>query len=82
MHQRTVNSVGVQMTENMIESKFMRVFLVLIGALLIFTGPTYIPYILSNVLGLDYIASIVIGIVLLVVGILMIVYLAKKKVIT
>lgn len=82
MHQRTVNSVGVQMTENMIESKFMRVFLVLIGALLIFIGPTYIPYILSNVLGLDYIASIVIGIVLLVVGILMIVYLAKKKVIT
>jgi hypothetical protein len=85
MHQRAVNSVGVQMTEiqgsEFTESKFMRVFLIIIGALLIFAGPTYVPYILNSI-GLDYIASLVIGIALFAVGIIIIVYLAKKKVIT
>jgi uncharacterized membrane protein HdeD (DUF308 family) len=85
MHQRAVNNVGVQMTENhasgLTESKFMRVFLILIGALLIFAGPTYVSYILE-VIGLNYIASVAIGIALFAVGILMIVYLAKKKVVT
>ncbi len=77
------------MTENqdvsgtgLAESKFMRVFLILVGAALIFVGPTYIPYILSDVLNVNYIASISLGLVLFIVGILVLVYLIRKKVIT
>jgi hypothetical protein len=74
------------MTENqesgIAESKFMRVFLIIIGALFIFTGPTYIPYILADVLKANYIASIAIGFAVFIVGILIVVYLARKKIIT
>jgi len=64
------------------ESKFMRVFLIIIGALLVFTGPTYVPYILANVLGLNVLASKVFGFVVFIVGILIVVYLARKKIIS
>jgi len=64
------------------ESKFMRVFLIIIGALLVFTGPTYVPYILANVLGLNVLASKVVGFVVFIVGILIVVYLARKKIIS
>jgi len=64
------------------ESKFMRIFLMIICALLIFAGPTYVPYILADILGLNYVASLVIGLALFAVGIFMIVYLAKKKILS
>jgi pilus assembly protein TadC len=62
------------------ESKFMRVFLTLISALLIFAGPTYIPYILEAI-GLAYIAAIVLGVALFAVGLFMLFYLYRKKII-
>jgi hypothetical protein len=48
---------------------------------LIFVGPTYIPYLLSDILKVDYIASIVVGGLLFIVGLVMLVYLFRKKVI-
>ena len=68
--------------ESGIESKFTRIALTIVSVLLIFVGPTYIPYLLSSVLGVDYFASIGLGIVLFIVGIAMLVYLIRKKVIT
>jgi uncharacterized membrane protein HdeD (DUF308 family) len=65
-----------------IESKFTRVALIIIAVSLIFIGPTYIPYLLSNTLGFEYFASIVIGALLFISGLVMIVYLIRKKVIT
>jgi hypothetical protein len=44
-------------------------------------GPTYIPYLLSDILKVDYIASIVLGGLLFIVGLVMLVYLFRKKVI-
>jgi hypothetical protein len=64
------------------ESKFMRVFLIVIGALLVFAGPTYVPYILANVLNLNVLAANVVGFVIFIVGILIIIYLARKKIIS
>jgi hypothetical protein len=63
------------------ESKFMRVFLIMIGALLVFMGPTYIPYILANVLDLNVLASKIVGFVIFIVGILIVIYLSRKKII-
>jgi hypothetical protein len=63
-----------------IESKFTKIALTIVAALLIFVGPTYIPYLLTNV-GVDYFASIGLGAVLFIVGLVMLIYLIRKKVI-
>ena len=64
-----------------IDSKFMKVVLTVVAVFLIFVGPTYIPYLLSDILKVDYIASITVGATLFIAGLLMLVYLIKKKVI-
>jgi hypothetical protein len=65
-----------------IESKFTKIGLTIVAVLLLFIGPTYIPYLLANVLGVDYFASIGLGAVLFIVGLVMLIYLIRKKVIT
>jgi hypothetical protein len=64
-----------------LSSKFWRVFLVVAAVLLIFAGPTYVPYMLSDILKIDYIASIVSGLVLFIVGLVLMAFLVRKKVI-
>lgn len=64
-----------------LESKFWRTTLLIVSVILIFAGPTYVPYVLNGILNLNYIASIVTGIVLLAIGLLMMAYLIRKKVI-
>ncbi|HTY75632.1 MAG TPA: hypothetical protein VMD05_08720 [Candidatus Nanoarchaeia archaeon] len=65
-----------------IESKFNRIALTVVAVLLIFVGPTYVPYVMADVLGLEYFVSIGIGVVLLIVGLVMLIYLIRKKAIT
>ena len=65
-----------------VSSKFMRVFLVIAAVFLIFAGPTYVSYVLSNILNVNYVASVVSGFVLLIAGILLMLFLIKKKIIT
>jgi uncharacterized membrane protein YgdD (TMEM256/DUF423 family) len=65
-----------------IESKFNRIALTVVAALLIFVGPTYVPYLLADALNLDYVASISVGGVFFVVGLVMLIWLIRKKVIT
>ncbi len=64
-----------------LSSKFMRVFLVLVAALLVFAGPTYVPYVLTEVLKVSQAASMVFGFALLIVGLALIWYLIRKKII-
>jgi len=63
------------------DSKFMKVTMTIVAVFLIFIGPTYIPFLMSDVLKADYIASIGIGAVLFVVGLVVLIYLIRKKVI-
>ena len=63
------------------DSKLMKVVLTIVTVLLIFVGPTYLTYLLSDILKVDYFASISIGAVLFLIGILMLVYLIRKKVV-
>ena len=63
-------------------SKFNKIALTIIAAVLIFVGPTYIPAALSDTLHVDYVISIVVGAVLFVLGLVMIVYLVRKKVVS
>lgn len=64
------------------ESKFNRIALTVVAVLLIFIGPTYVPYLLANVLGLEYFASLGIGLVLFVLGIIMLLFLIRRRVVT
>ena len=64
-----------------LDSKFMKVLLIIVAGLLIFVGPTYIPYLLSDILKVDYVASVVMGALLFIVGLVMLIYLYRKKVI-
>lgn len=64
------------------ESKFMRVLLIIVAVLLLFAGPTYIPYVLSNVLSLSSVVSIAAGLALFIVGLFLVMFLVRKKIIT
>jgi hypothetical protein len=64
-----------------VSSKFWRIFLVIVAALLIFAGPTYVPYLLVDLLKVNYVASIVLGFVLLIMGLVLMWYLIRKKII-
>ncbi|HII85972.1 TPA: hypothetical protein HA273_05295 [Candidatus Bathyarchaeota archaeon] len=64
-----------------LNSKFWRSFLTIVAVALIFAGPTYLTYAL-NALNMSYLISVAVGIVMFAVGIVLLVYLIKKKVIT
>ena len=64
-----------------LSSKFMKVFLVIVASFLVFVGPTYVPYVLVNVLNVNYVASIVFGFALLIIGLALMWYLIRKKII-
>jgi hypothetical protein len=87
MHLKS-KKLGVRMTEknenvqvSSIDSKLMKIVLTVVAVFLIFVGPTYIPYLLSDILHVDYVASVAVGAVLFIVGLLVLVYLIRKKVI-
>jgi hypothetical protein len=64
-----------------LESKFWRTSLLIIAVFLVFAGPTYVPYALADVLHVNYVASILAGAVLLIIGLLLLWFLIRKKVI-
>ena len=70
------------MVENNVNSKFMRVLLIIVTALLIFAGPTYISYVLLNILNLSYVTSVATGFALFIAGLLLMFFLIRKKIIT
>ncbi len=65
-----------------IYSKFWRITLVVLSMLLIFVGPTYLTYLMANIMKIGYFASISFGFVLFIVGIGLMVFLIRKKLIT
>jgi hypothetical protein len=63
-------------------SKFWKAFLVVLAASLTFAGPTYVVYVLVNVIKLDYAVSMLSGIALFIVGLALVWYLIKNKVLS
>ena len=70
------------MVENDVNSKFLRVLLIIVAAFLIFAGPTYVSYVLFDVLNVNYVASVVSGIALFIIGLLLMLFLIRKKIVT
>jgi pilus assembly protein TadC len=65
-----------------VNSKFLRVFLTILAVFLIFAGPTYISYLLSDILKVNYVASAVSGLALFIIGLLLMLFLIQKKIFT
>jgi hypothetical protein len=63
-----------------LDSKFWRILMVIVAAFLIFIGPTYVSYLLSDVLRVNYVASVVVGLVLFALGLALIIFLTRKKI--
>ena len=76
----TIDEENVKVTG--IYSKFWRITLVILSMLLIFAGPTYVPYVMANLLKISYLASIGVGFILFVFGMVLMLFLIRKKLIT
>lgn len=63
------------------DSKFMRVLLIIVTFLLIFAGPTYVPYVLSSILNVSSVVSMAAGFALFITGLLLMLFLVRKKII-
>jgi hypothetical protein len=60
----------------------MKTLLVILTAFLIFAGPTYIVFLLVEVLKINYAASMLLGFMLFIAGLSMFGYLVRKRIIT
>jgi protein-S-isoprenylcysteine O-methyltransferase Ste14 len=67
---------------NLTESKIGKTLLVLLTAFLIFAGPTYMVYIMQSVLNVPYALSMIGGLVLFLIGVLLLWFLIRKRVIS
>jgi FtsH-binding integral membrane protein len=65
-----------------LSSKYWKTLLLVLAVFLTFAGPTYIVYVFLNVLEMDYIVSMVCGFALFAVGLVLVLWLTKKKVIS
>jgi len=63
-------------------SRFRKTFLIVLAAFLTFAGPTYVVYVLLDVLEIDYAVSMVSGFALFIAGLVLIWYLIKNKIIS
>ena len=65
-----------------LSSKFWKAFLIVLAVFLTFAGPTYVVYALLHVLKINYFVSMVSGFALFLVGLVLIWYLIRRKVIS
>lgn len=64
------------------DSKFMKILLVLTTVFLIFVGPTYVSYVLAKVLNLNYFIVVITGSILFLSGLFLMYFLIKNKIIS
>ncbi len=77
----TQNEEIKTMDSGFLSSKFGKVLLTIVSVLLVFAGPTYVIYVLTEIIKVDLAASFVVGFALFVVGLVLMRYLVQKKVI-
>ena len=75
MTQNSLNQVGG------LDSKLVKIALTLISMVLLFAGPTYVPFLLAQVIGVEYFVSLGFGLSLFIVGFVLLYYLIRKRVV-
>ena len=64
------------------ENPVKKTLLILVAALMMFAGPTYIVYALINIVDLDYFVSMGTGFAIFVVGLVFLLLLMRKKMVS
>jgi cytochrome c biogenesis protein CcdA len=64
-----------------LNSTFWKVFLIILAVLLMFAGPTYLVLILINALNINYGISMIIGSTLFLLGLSIMFFLIRRKII-
>jgi hypothetical protein len=65
-----------------LSSKFWKTFLIVLAVFLTFAGPTYVVYALLKVIKMNYFVSMASGFALFTIGLVLIWYLIKRKIIS
>jgi len=65
-----------------LSSKFWKTLLTVLAAFLTFVGPTYVVYVFIRILKIDYFLSMISGIVLFIIGLVLIWYLIRNKIVS
>ncbi|MDH5375942.1 MAG: hypothetical protein OEZ21_06020 [Candidatus Bathyarchaeota archaeon] len=65
-----------------LSSKFWKTLLTVLAAILTFVGPTYVVYVFIRILKIDYFLSMISGFVLFIIGLMLIWYLIKNKIVS
>jgi hypothetical protein len=65
-----------------IDSKSWKTLLIVLAAVLMFAGPTYLVYAFNNILEINYFVSIGSGFALFIIGLVLLLYLIRKGVIS
>jgi hypothetical protein len=78
----TENEEKETVGNDFISSKFWRILLVILSVIMIFAGPTYVIYGLVILLGVNLAASFATGFILFAIGLVLMWYLLRKKVIS
>ena len=76
--QRT-NNIENQRGNLALTSRFQKVFLTVLAAVLTFAGPTYVVYVLINIVNLDELISRISGLVIFFFGLFLIWYLIRNE---
>lgn len=64
------------------ERSIVNTFMIILAALLIFVGPTYMVYAFSSMMDLNYFLAVAGGFALFVVGLVLLLILIRKKAIS
>lgn len=63
------------------ESRVGKIVLVLLTAILIFAGPTYVVYVLQSVAGVSHVLSMLSGLILFLIGLALLWYLIRSRIV-
>jgi len=64
------------------DSKLWKTLLIVLAAVLMFAGPTYLVYAFNNILDINYFVSVGSGFALFIIGLVLLLYLIRKGVIS
>jgi hypothetical protein len=64
------------------ENPAKKTFMILVAALMMFAGPTYVVYALTNIADLNYFVSMGTGFAIFVVGLVFLLFLMRKKIVS
>jgi hypothetical protein len=64
-----------------LDSRYMKTLLILVTGVLLFVGPTYVPYAAIHVLKLSFIRAMLGGFIVFLIGLVLLWFIIRRKII-